>query len=210
MLDSYSSHDARRLTRSIRLLAVVLTVMACTSVPAVAQTAESDTVVVRRGLPPEPSVSPGGAFLRSLVLPAWGHAAVESGRGAFYTFAEAGSTWMFFRVRSRISSARDRLEVRTAAARAEAVASGITDEGEILIAVQEDEGVQDALLLVDAREGQREDWVALMIFSVLLSGVDAYVSAHLQGFPDPLSSGFQPSPWGGVEVVGRVHLPIGW
>jgi hypothetical protein len=117
---------------------------------------------------------------------------------------------MFLRVRSRLSSARDRLAVWQAAARAEAMASGLTDEGEILAAIQQDEAVQDAAILVDAREGQREDWVALIIFSVLLSGVDAYVSAHLQDFPDPISAGFRPSPWGGLEAVGRVRLPYGW
>ncbi len=202
---------APRMTRQLRIPILALALAICGGTPATAQvTVEADSTVERRGLPPAPAVSPGGAFLRSLALPAWGHAAVESGRGAFYTFAEAGSTWMFLRVRSRLSSARDRLEVRTAAARSEAVASGLTEEADILAAIQEDADVQDALTLVDAREGQREDWVALMIFSVLLSGVDAYVSAHLQDFPDPLSSGFRASPWGGVEVVGRLHLPIGW
>src|SRR6056297_2710777 len=117
---------------------------------------------------------------------------------------------MFLRVRSRLESARDRLEIREASVRAAAVASGITDEEEILAAIREDEGVETAATLVEAREGQREDWAALIIFSVLLSGVDANVSAHLQDFPDPISSGFRQSPWGGMEVVGRVHLPIGW
>jgi hypothetical protein len=198
-------------TRLLRLLSVAILLVVGSAASVSAQVAGvSDSTVVRRGLPPDPAVSPGGAFLRSLVLPAWGHAAVESGRGAFYTFSEAGSAWMYLRVRSRLSAARERLELRQAAARAEATASGLTDEGEILTAIQQDEAVQDAVTLVDAREGQREDWVALIIFSVLLSGVDAYVSAHLQDFPDPLSSGFRPSPWGGVEVVGRVHLPFGW
>jgi len=197
--------------RSSLVLSLAVALLAVSVVPGVAQVeVESDSVVVRRGLPAPPPVSPGGAFLRSLVLPAWGHAAVESGRGAFYTFAELGSGWMFLRVRSRLESARDRLEIREASVRAAAVASGITDEEEILAAIREDEGVETAATLVEAREGQREDWAALIIFSVLLSGVDAYVSAHLQDFPDPISSGLRASPWGGMEVVGRVHLPIGW
>ncbi|MFQ5888858.1 MAG: hypothetical protein ACE5JR_02265 [Gemmatimonadota bacterium] len=36
--------------------------------------------------------------------------------------------------------------------------------------------------LVDARKEQREDWIVLAAFFALLSGVDAWVSAHLQGF----------------------------
>jgi len=198
----------KRLSLFIPLLAVLVVASAA---PGAAQVAEeSDSVITRRGLPAAPAVSPGGAFLRSLALPAWGHAAVESGRGAFYTFAELGSVWMFLRVRSRLESARERLDLREEAARAGAIAAGLTEEAEIEAAIQDDDAVDTAATLVEAREGQREDWAALIIFSVLLSGVDAYVSAHLQDFPDPISSGLRASPWGGMEVVGRVHLPIGW
>jgi len=183
--------------------------LAFAAIPALAQ-AVPDSSQVRRGLPAAPPVSPGGAFLRSLALPAWGHAAIGSGRGAFYTFAEAGSTWMLLRVRSRVSSAREELAVREASARATAVASGLTDEAEITAAIAQDDAVQDAVNRLDAREGQKEDWVALLIFSVLVSGVDAYVSAHLQDFPDPLTAGFRPSPWGGWEMGASIRLPRGW
>jgi len=179
--------------------------------PASAQVAEAgDSVVVRRGLPEPPAVSPGGAFLRSLVLPAWGHAAIGSGRGAFYTLAEAGSAWMLLRVNSRLRSARNELALREASARADAIAGGLVDEAEIEAAVAADEAVQDGVRRLDAREGQQEDWIAALIFSVLISGVDAYVSAHLQNFPDPLSSSFRPSPWGGWELGATLRLPYGW
>jgi hypothetical protein len=168
-----------------------------------------DTVQVRRAqLPAEPPISPGGAFLRSLALPAWGHAEIGSGRGVFYTAAEAGSAWMIMRVQSRLNSARDQLALRESAVRAAAIASGVTDEAAIESAVDDDEGVQDRRTLVEAREGQREDWIALAIFSVLLSGVDAYVSTHLNDFPDPISSSFRPSPWGGVEFGARIGWPL--
>ncbi len=195
----------------ISLSALVASLMLLVPAPGQAQVeVESDSVLVRRGLPAPPAVSPGGAFLRSLALPAWGHAAIGSGRGAFYTFAEAGSAWMLLRTSARLSSARDELALREASARATAVASGITDEAEIAAAVAEDEAVIDGVRRLDAREGQREDWVAALIFSVLISGVDAYVSAHLQDFPDPLSSSVRPSPWGGWEVAGTIRLPRGW
>jgi len=166
--------------------------------------------VVRRALPAEPPISPGGAFLRSLALPAWGHAAIGSGRGAFYTVAEAGSIFMLVRLRARVRSARDELALREAAARAAVIAAGETDPEAIEAAVLEDEAVDDAVRRLDAREGQREDWTAALIFSVLISGVDAYVSTHLQDFPTPITAGLRPSPWGGWEVAGQLRLPFGW
>jgi len=185
--------------------------------PAVAQTgAEAEQTQVAQEIPDAPdslAVSPGGAFLRSLALPAWGHASIGSGRGAFYTLTEGASAWMIVRLRSRISSTENILALREAEARAVALAGGTTDEGEILDAIDADEGVLDARRRLDAREQQREDWIALAIFSVLLSGVDAYVSAHLQDFPempDPIETRFAPSPWGGVEFGAHIRLPFGW
>lgn len=36
--------------------------------------------------------------------------------------------------------------------------------------------------LVQARKGQREDWITLTIFLAFFNGADAWVSAHLEGF----------------------------
>lgn len=56
---------------------------------------------------PQPPISGGGAFLRSLVLPGWGQAELGSeARGAFYFFAEAFSLFMIARTQARLSHAK--------------------------------------------------------------------------------------------------------
>ncbi len=70
-------------------------------------------------------------------------------------------------------------------------------------ALDEDAQVVRARGLVTAREGQREDWLAVGLFFLLISGVDAFVSAHLQDFPEPLT--IEPSPdVGGLELTVRI------
>jgi len=45
--------------------------------------------------------SPGGAFLRSVLVPGWGQAASGSyGRAAFYFLAQAGNVWMAYKTDS--------------------------------------------------------------------------------------------------------------
>jgi hypothetical protein len=58
------------------------------------------------------------------------------------------------------------------------------------------EGIED-------KRQEREDWLVLMAFNHLLSGLEAYVSGHLWGFPGDLH--VQALPRG---VAGSVTLPI--
>jgi len=39
---------------------------------------------------------------------------------------------------------------------------------------------------IEAKEQEREDWITLLLFNHLLSGVEAYVAAHLWDFPADL------------------------
>ena len=55
---------------------------------------------------------------------------------------------------------------------------------------------------VAAKEQEREDWLILLAFNHLLSGLEAYVSAHLWDFPDDLKLRAVP---GGVG--GNISLP---
>ncbi len=43
---------------------------------------------------------------------------------------------------------------------------------------------------------EHEDWVVLLVFNHVLSGLEAYVSAHLSDFPDDLK--FRAVPGGGI------------
>jgi hypothetical protein len=160
------------------------------------------------GVAPVLPISPGGAFWRALLVPGWGHAAIGAhGRGAFYAAAQATTVYTLLRTRIRLVEARKSLLFREQELRAAAIAGGQTDP-EALEALLEDDDLRTELqVLVDARESQQEDVLAFSIFLVLLSSADAYVSAHLARFPEPLDVEAQPSPTGGVDV--SVRIPLG-
>ena len=143
--------------------------------------------------PPEAPPSPGGAFLRSVLLPGWGHAAIGSyTRGGFYFAVEGAALWMLVRTHRRLSAAKDARAFRERIVEARLRAQGIEDPDEIDDALAEDPLVQDARSLVSARDQQFEDWLALGIFLAFLGGADAFVSAHLKDFPPPVELGVRP------------------
>ncbi|MGD2070325.1 MAG: hypothetical protein PVI57_16740 [Gemmatimonadota bacterium] len=138
-------------------------------------------------------VSPGGAFARSVVLPGWGHAAIGSHtRGAFYFAAETTTLWMLARTIRRRAAARDARDFRERVAEARLRAQGVEDPQTIEETLAEDPDVSAARSLVSAREQQFEDWLALGIFLAFLGGADAFVSAHLRDFPEPVRVDLRP------------------
>jgi hypothetical protein len=152
-------------------------------------------------------VSPGRAFLRAILVPGWGHASIgEHTRGGFYFLTETAAAWMVVRTRSRLNAATDVRELRLAEVRARLQAEGVDDPAAIARAQDRDDSVIAASSLVEARSQQFEDWLVFGIFFVFLSGADAFVSAHLRDFPDPL--GFQLRPLEDALEVG-VSLPLG-
>jgi hypothetical protein len=152
-------------------------------------------------------ISPRGAFIRSALIPGWGHAKVGAFvRGGFYFSAEAASAIMIFKTQTRIRVTEQRLAVREAALRARLEAQGITDPLEIENALGEDPEYEDLTQLRETRADQREDWIALGLFLMLIGGVDAYVSAHLADFPAPVI--IEPEQGGRVEV--GFSLPVGF
>lgn len=48
----------------------------------------------------------------------------------------------------------------------------------------------------DAKRQEHEDWLVLLVFNHLFSGLEAYVSAHLTDFPDDLRIRAVPTPGG--------------
>lgn len=132
-------------------------------------------------------ITPRGALLRSFLIPGWGQAATGSpGRGGFYLLAEAGSMWMLVKTQGHLRFAADVRRAVEQETRARLVARGVPADS-IRLRVDADEGVLAARGLEESRKQQREDWVALGLFVLLLGGVDAFVSAHLQDFPEPLT-----------------------
>lgn len=132
-------------------------------------------------------VTPRGALLRSFLIPGWGQAATGSpGRGGFYLLAEAGSMWMLVKTQGHLRFAADVRRAVEHDTRARLVAQGVPADS-IRLRLDADEAVLSARGLEESRKQQREDWVALGLFVLLLGGVDAFVSAHLQDFPEPLT-----------------------
>jgi hypothetical protein len=69
--------------------------------------------------------------------------------------------------------------------------------------IDADPSVRSIRGLVSAREEQREDWIALGLFWVLISGIDAYVTAQLADFPASIGAATDGR---GVDVF--VSVPV--
>jgi hypothetical protein len=153
-------------------------------------------------------ISPRGAFIRSGIIPGWGHSKVGAhGRGAFYFLVESISAFMLVKTQGQLGLARDKREMweSVAIARLQAQGSDIVDPLDLEAEISEDPDyeslwghVADLRGLEEARSGQREDWMALGLFFLFLGGADAYVSAHLAEFPGAVE--IDATPTGGMEV----------
>jgi hypothetical protein len=86
-----------------------------------------------------------------------------------------------------------------------AKARELSDPDVYAAAVAAAPGVEHARALVESRRQQRQDWVTYTLFFTLLSGVDAYVNAHLRNFPVGIDS--QITSDGGVRFSATVGLP---
>jgi hypothetical protein len=153
-------------------------------------------------------IAPRGAFLRAVLLPGWGHASIGSyHRGAFYFVLEGAAAWTLLKTRRRFDEAQKRGAFWESVIRQDLMAEGITDEVEIQELLDADPTLSDLRDLEEARRQQREDWTAVGIFLLFLSGADAYVSAHLQNFPVPLELNAEPVGGGRLELSLGFSLP---
>jgi hypothetical protein len=57
--------------------------------------------------------------------------------------------------------------------------------------------------LIDERKQQREDWIAIAVFTAFFSGADGFVSVHLWGFDD--RTGIEP---GDVSAAVQISIPF--
>lgn len=157
---------------------------------------------------------PGGAFVRSLIIPGWGQS--EFGaytRGGVYYAGWTANWFMNVKNHVRLSEARTRLDLRTAQIRAMLIAEApdpdsmraVLDTTNVLQeTVREDAIGADIRDLIRSREQQREDWIAWSLFWLLASGIDAFVTAHLHEFPAVID--VEPNPDRSVSV--RVDVPF--
>jgi hypothetical protein len=134
-------------------------------------------------------------------VPGWGHAAIGSyTRGGFYVGAQATTAYTLFRTRARLSEIRKRNRFHEDLIRARLASEGVTDATIIEETLDGDPTLSDVRRLLQAREEQQTDLVALGLFLLFMSGADAYVSAHLSRFPEPIAIDVRPSGVGTVDV----------
>lgn len=148
--------------------------------------------------------TPGGAFLRAVLLPGWGHASIGSyQRGAFYFAAETTTGFLLARTVRRLSRAKDAQALEELRLR-EVLENQNVAEDSIVARLDEDPAVRDKRGLVNARQQQLEDWIAFGAFLLFIGGADAFVSAHLMDFPEPIAprAEFVPGPTGTTMRVG--------
>ena len=185
-----------------------VTIGAVRPTPASAQLRPESVVTPQAEAPSPLAISPGGAFWRALLVPGWGHAAIGSyGRAGFYVTAQSGTVYSLLRARMRLGEMQDRVRLREQLIIARLASEGITEPEEIDAQLEADQRLGELRLLLDSREEQQEDLVALALALVFISAADAYVSAHLARFPEPLDVGAEPSPSGGLDLSLRVKLP---
>ncbi|HEX7049444.1 MAG TPA: DUF5683 domain-containing protein [Longimicrobiales bacterium] len=174
------------------------------------------------GVAEESRPTPGGAFLRSLIVPGWGQAAYDAYlRGGIFFSAQAGSWFMLIKTLAKLDEARQ-IEAHRVAAVHDSILAAAAEDAELArkyeehpdslaidlaFATDSSQAVQGIRDLIDARKEQREDWITWTIFWTLASGVDAYVNAHLSDFPAKVSA--EPRPGGGISVGVRVPAPGG-
>ena len=183
-------------------LAIALLSVAEVSAQNMDSPAAPDSAAVRVG------VSPTGAFLRAVLVPGWGHASIGARtRAGFYFVLEATSGYGILRTRRRISEARNRADFREPVIRAELADQGIVEVDAIQEVLDADPTLEDLTALTESRLQQQEDWAALGIFLLFLSGADAYVSSHLKDFPAPIE--FEASPVGNGRMDVGFKIPVG-
>ncbi len=152
-------------------------------------------------------VAPSTAFLRAVLVPGWGHASIGTyTRAGFYFALEATTVYGLLRTRKRLNEVAARAEFRENVLRDDLAAQGIVDFDEVESALDDDSTLEDMRDLEDSRRQQQEDWAALGIFLLMLSGADAYVSAHLQDLPAPIEFQAAPAGDGRVELGFRINL----
>ena len=159
-------------------------------------------------LPIAASVTPGGAFLRAVLVPGWGHVSIgANARAGVYFAIESAVAYGIIRTRRRISEVASRMNFRETLLHEELVTQGITDPNQIESALKSDATLADLKSLGESRSDQQEDLVAFGLFLLFLSGADAFVSAHLKDFPDPIAIEGGPTNDGRLEIGLRLRLP---
>ncbi len=213
----------RRRHAVVRLSAGMVTAVLACSTPALAQAradsarADSLQTPARRDTA-QHSLSPRGAMFRSFLIPGWGQGSVGSYKRGGVFFAIQGTSWyMLLRTIGRLNDVKH-TEARLVAAAADSLQALAVRDSVFAMRLADDSlhilrddtiavfpGVATARKLIDARSQQRQDWITYTLFFTLMSGVDAYVNAHLRNFPTTILSEVRRD--GSVSFSVKLALP---
>lgn len=144
-----------------------------------------------------PPVSPGRAFLTSLIVPGLGQSRL--GRqfpGAVYAGIEAMSIVMLLKAKNDLRIARSQASspIVNRYRVDQATGAPVLDQNGQFVPLDTVPNRFDSDR-VDARRTQVEDWIAVLAFNHLFAGADAFVASLLWDLP---------------ARVGARHLPRGW
>jgi hypothetical protein len=198
-----------------RLIAFVFFFTLAVSLPARAQQAPAPVQPAPAAEDSVRGISPGSAFVRSLIFPGWGQwsAGANTRAGIFFTL-QATSYFMLTKTLGKLSDARavesERIDLvsdslRTVMAQDTAINRRLSDPDSFRLEVDSSATVQDIRRLIDSRKEQRQDWIAYTLFLTLASGVDAFVAAHLADFPATIST--RPGAAGSMNIEVSVPFP---
>jgi hypothetical protein len=167
-----------------RQLAVVFAALLCGAAPLAAQSAVEARAGVSR-----PAISPGRAFLSSLLVPGTGQSALDRPyAGGVFVLVEVLSLTMMHRAAEDLSLARrfsrDSLPL---AYQTDPVTGIVALDSLGNPVVSSWQSSKYSRGIVRARRLHLEDWVAVLFFNHLFSGADAYVAAHLWDLPEKVS-----------------------
>lgn len=96
--------DTGRVKRALGALLLALALLSMYPLAGRAQEKDGRPTAVADTLFPQPPISAGGAFFRSVAIPGWAQADLGAPeRGAFYFLMEAASLWMVIRTQGRLS-----------------------------------------------------------------------------------------------------------
>ena len=154
--------------------------------------------------PVQPPLSPGRAFLISLVAPGLAQARMERGTGILFVTVEALGLTMYAKSSRDLAVAKGFANDSTPARYTVDPTTGEPQRDSTgALVVAEWVTTRYGPGRVQARKTHVEDWIALLIFNHLIAAADAFVAAQLWDLPARVSV----QAWPGA---GRVSASIRW
>ena len=168
---------------------------------------------VEKVAPTGAPISPGRAFLQSLLIPGRGQITLgKRNASRFYMAVEALGIGMTIQ---SVSALREAKRIARDSTPLEFTVDPATGDSTATVWVASRFPPER----INARRTHVEDWVALIIFNHLLSAADAYVAANLWDFPGKVSVSARPlraqprhggSPAPPLNLEARVTGSIAW